>query len=90
MARVSFAVTAQSVSSPRTFTHPIFSIASSVWGGGGKWEEKEKGGKRAEAKKTGGSDRQFSHIMSNADQQPFGIHFLLATQVESAEAHILF
>ena len=28
--------------------------------------------------------------MSNADPQPFGIHFLLATQVESAEAHILF
>jgi hypothetical protein len=46
--------------------------------------------KREKAKKTGGSDRQFSHIMSNADQQPFGIHFLLATQVKSAEAHVVF
>ena len=46
--------------------------------------------KRAEAKKTGGSDRQFSHIMGNADQQPLGIDFLLATQVESAEAHVVF
>ena len=27
--------------------------------------------------------------MGNADQQPFGIHFFLATQVKSAEAHIL-
>jgi hypothetical protein len=28
--------------------------------------------------------------MSNANQQPFGIDFLLAPQVKSAEAHILF
>ena len=28
--------------------------------------------------------------MSNTDQQPFGIDFLLATQVKSAKAHVVF
>lgn len=56
----------------------------------GSLPEKEKGGEMNGCKKTGGSDRQFSHIMGDAHQQPFGIDFLLATQVKSAKAHVVF
>jgi hypothetical protein len=52
-------------------------------------------GRTKKGKKTGGSHRQrrrgdiFAY-MGYADQQPFGIYFLLATEMESAEAHIVF
>ena len=43
-----------------------------------------------EGKKTGGSHRQFSHVVGNTHQQPFGIDFLLAPEMETAEAHVVF
>ena len=54
-------------------------------------KKKEKGDEKEIGKKSWWlNGRQLFQIMGNTHQTPLGIHFILPSQMESAEAHIMF